>query len=214
MKKWTIKASEKATWTEEEKGLVACLEADGLTVSKWNKMSAAAQAEYLENLAKVAVETGIVENPETPAEAEEVKVEETSETPAEEPEDKTPEPEKKKPTPVEEVGEMIKSKGFTYTVTKDKPHLIVKEAGYILRLQPSKNGTKVRCNKKFAEACDLHTEFHQNWSTPYSVGKDDIVDPTDVMEILVTLTTPAEEPKPADPVNETPAEDTPADDVK
>ena len=189
MKKWTIKASEKATWTEEEKGFVACLEADGITISKWNKMSAAAQAEYLENLAKTAVEAGIVENPETPAE--EVKGEEVKDTPAET---------EKKKTPAEEVGETIKSKGFAYTITKDKPHIIVKANGYILRLQPSKNGVKVRCNKKFAEACNIHTDFHQNWSTPYSIGKDDIVDYIEVLEILVNLTTPAD--------------DTPADDVK
>ena len=100
MKKWTIKASEKANWTQEEKNFVKALESAGIRLGEWNKMSATKQAEFLESLARLAEE--VEAKKADPADEENALETETSENPAEALETETEEAPAETDTPEEE----------------------------------------------------------------------------------------------------------------
>ena len=57
---------------------------------------------------------------------------------------------------------------FEITVNSEG-HYIIKSEGYLIKLQVSKKGVKVRGNKKFAEASGLDNKVHDGWNVKYEI---------------------------------------------
>lgn len=69
---------------------------------------------------------------------------------------------------VTETAELL-NKVDQYSKVNADGHIIVKNAGYLVKLQISKRGIKIRSNKKFAEASGFDHDLHDNWNVKYEV---------------------------------------------
>lgn len=167
MAKMTIKASEKANWTPAEKNFVKALEAAGIKLGEWNKMSEKKQVEFIEDLARLAEEVETEKPVETPAETSETPAENvlTDETPAEtekpvEKPAKTP-----KKTLKTSAEEMLKEAGIVPVKIDKKGRYYFKEFYVMFR----KEGVRLHPSAKFRKAHEeVNWEFHPGWANEYA----------------------------------------------